>query len=336
MNSIKKLPQTIIYAARINDRDVLRSSSSGGLFTVLSDPFLRCGGAIVCSVYQYDSHRIEFCLITEKSKRDCAKGSKYIQSSMGDIFRKAHEWLMEDAGRKLLFVGTGCQAEGFRKYAEQTGIRQRCTVVDIICHGAPSPLLWREYVTHLECIHKGKVTNLTFKDKRNGWLRPTACVKIFNKEISIADYVRFFFSDVPLRPSCYQCPFAKIERETDMTIGDFWHIEEKKTEFYDSEGNSLLLIHTEKGSAFFEQCKNTLQIERSTADECWQLNLERPTERPPHRDEILQECLTYGTYQTIVKYYGEKRQNLLMRIVRKIKKLVVWRQSLMLGLPIRA
>lgn len=192
MNSIKKLPQTIIYAARINDRDVLRSSSSGGLFTVLSDPFLRCGGAIVCSVYQYDSHRIEFCLITEKSKRDCAKGSKYIQSSMGDIFRKAHEWLMEDAGRKLLFVGTGCQAEGFRKYAEQTGIRQRCTVVDIICHGAPSPLLWREYVTHLECIHKGKVTNLTFKDKRNGWLRPTACVKIFNKEISIADYVRNF------------------------------------------------------------------------------------------------------------------------------------------------
>lgn len=93
MNSIKKLPQTIIYAARINDRDVLRSSSSGGLFTVLSDPFLRCGGAIVCSVYQYDSHRIEFCLIMEKSKRDCAKGSKYIQSSMGDIFRKAHEWL---------------------------------------------------------------------------------------------------------------------------------------------------------------------------------------------------------------------------------------------------
>lgn len=183
MNSIKKLPQTIIYAARINDRDVLRSSSSGGLFTVLSDPFLRCGGAIVCSVYQYDSHRIEF------------------------------------------------------------------------------------------------------------WLRPTACVKIFNKEISIADYVRFFFSDVPLRPSCYQCPFAKIERETDMTIGDFWHIEEKKTEFYDSEGNSLLLIHTEKGSAFFEQCKNTLQIERSTADECWQLNLERPTERPPHRDEILQGVL---------------------------------------------
>lgn len=131
LNSIKKLPQTIIYAARINDRDVLRSSSSGGLFTVLSDPFLRCGGAIVCSVYQYDSHRIEFCLITEKSKRDCAKGSKYIQSSMGDIFRKAHEWLMEDAGRKLLFVGTGCQAEGFRKYAEQTGIRQRCTVVGL-------------------------------------------------------------------------------------------------------------------------------------------------------------------------------------------------------------
>ncbi len=131
----------------------------------------------------------------------------------------------------------------------------RCTVVDIICHGAPSPLLWREYVTHLECIHKGKVTNLTFKDKRNGWLRPTACVKIFNKEISIADYVRFFFSDVPLRPSCYQCPFAKIERETDMTIGDFWHIEEKKPEFYDSEGNSLLLIHTEKGSAFLSSAR---------------------------------------------------------------------------------
>ena len=84
MNSIKKLPQTIIYAARINDRDVLRSSSSGGLFTVLSDPFLRCGGAIVCSVYQYDSHRIEFCLITEKSKRDCAKDVLILNARLAD------------------------------------------------------------------------------------------------------------------------------------------------------------------------------------------------------------------------------------------------------------
>ena len=326
MNTIKKLPQTMIYAARTNDREVLRSSSSGGLFTVLSDRFLHCGGAVISSVYQYDTHRAEFCLITEKSERDRAKGSKYVQSSMGDIFRKAREWLVEDSERKLLFVGTGCQAEGFRKYAEQIGMRQRCTIVDIICHGVPSPGLWREYVSHLEYLHKGKVTYLTFKDKRNGWLCPTAYVKIFDKEILITDYVRFFFSEVPLRPSCYQCPFAKIERETDMTIGDFWHIEEKKPLFYDPEGNSLLLVHTEKGSALFEQCKNALQIEQSTAEECWQLNLERPTERPARRDEILQECFTHGVYRTIVKRYRVKQPNLLLRIVRKIKELVVWEQ----------
>ena len=118
-------------------------------------------------------------------------------------------------------------------------------IVDIICHGSPSPKMWREYA---ESIQKkdGKITYLTFKDKRNGWKSPTAYVKVNGAEKPIKDYVKVFYNRCALRPSCYECPYATIERKTDMTIGDFWHIEETIPDFYDPNGNSLFLIHTNR------------------------------------------------------------------------------------------
>lgn len=298
-----ELIDTVVYAGRIKNKTLLINSSSGGAFTSLSEYFLENNDAVIASIYNYETHITEFQLILDKNQREEAKGSKYMQSKPGKIFEKSYEWLMENPEKKLLFVGMGCQAEGFRKFSELKGIRDRVYIVDIICHGSPSPKLWREYAKRLEKKNKGKITYLTFKDKRNGWKSPTAYVKINGKEILIKDYVRIFYNRCALRPSCHECPYATTERKTDLTIGDFWHIEETIPEFYDENGNSLFLIHTNRGKQLFNKIKSDLDYKISDIKQCWQTNLEKPTPKSEQRDVFWDDYNKEGV-NFIMKKYG--------------------------------
>lgn len=139
------LIDTIVYAGRLKDKSALMSSSSGGAFTALSDFFLKNDNAVVAAIYNYENHMTEFQMILDEKQRERAKSSKYMQSKPGDIYREAYRWLMENPEKELLFIGMGCQADGFRKFSEIKEIRDRVYIVDIICHGSPSPKLWREY-----------------------------------------------------------------------------------------------------------------------------------------------------------------------------------------------
>ena len=145
MKTNVELISTRVYAGRLKDRENLNNSSSGGAFTALSDFFLKNGNAVVAAIYNYENHTTEFQMILDKDQRERAKGSKYMQSKPGGIFREAYRWLMDNSGKKMLFVGMGCQSDGFRKFSEIKEIRDRVYIVDIICHGSPSPKLWREY-----------------------------------------------------------------------------------------------------------------------------------------------------------------------------------------------
>ena len=236
----------------------------------------------------------------------------------------SEEWLKNNPDKSLLFVGMGCQADGFRQFSEQKGFRDRVCIVDIICHGSPSPMLWKDYVRHLE-TQKGKIEYLTFKDKRNGWRTPTAFAKINGQDISIANYVNIFYNHCALRPSCYKCPYAKTERNTDITIGDFWHIEETIPDFYDTSGNSVFLIHTDKGENVFEQIKNILEYRLSDTVQCRQDNLIAPTKRSPHRERFWKDYQSKGIDYVIKKYgnAGLKHniKNMLGGVKRRIKKI---------------
>lgn len=297
-----ELINTEVYAGRLKDKKDLNNSSSGGAFTALSDFFLKNGNAVVAVVYNYATHTAEFQMILDEKQRERAKGSKYMQSKPSDIYREAYHWLMENPKKELLFVGMGCQSDGFRKFSEMKRIRERVYVVDIICHGSPSPKLWREYA---ESIQKsaGKITYLTFKDKRKGWKSPTAYVKINGGEKSIKDYVKVFYNRCALRPSCYECLYATTERKTDLTIGDFWHIEETIPDFYDPNGNSLFLIHTKRGEELFEKIRSDLDYRLSNTTQCWQANLEAPTQKSEQREEFWNDYQKKGI-RYIMKKYG--------------------------------
>lgn len=315
----KENDKTKVYAARIKDRSVLLNSSSGGMFTALSDSVLSNFGAVACSIYNYKERRTEYKLITDIPQRDEARGSKYMQSNPLNIFDECVMWLKNNPDKKLLFVGTGCYAAGFKSFIKTKGLEQRTYIVDLICYGAPSPKLWGEYAAYLEKRCGGISSNLNFKDKRNGWNTPTAVMKINGEEVFLKEFTRFFNTNCALRPSCYKCPYATIKRSTDMTIGDFWGIENALPDFYDKNGNSLVLIHTQKGEELFKSVEEKIDFSESTVEDCLQPNLQRPTSMPDKRTVFWQDYSKQGI-EYMIKKYGTS--SFVNRVKSKIKRIL--------------
>ena len=311
------LPETKVYGGRLKDRAELLASSSGGAFTALSDVALASGDAIICSSYNFDTHQQEYKIITSVEERNTARGSKYVQSIPGDVFRSAEGWIKAHPGKNIYFFGMGCQVAGFQSFAEMKGFRDHVIVVDIICHGSPSPKIWREYATSLE--KQGKIESLTFKDKRNGWKKPTAVAMVNGAEVPLNRYVKIFYNRKELRLSCHKCPYTTTERTTDITIGDFWHIEDKIPDQYDELGTSLFIVHTEKGMQLFEEVKSSIDWFESNTVDCWQLNLEKPTAMAEGREKFWQDYYDHGI-DYIVEKYGT--DTMMTKINRKFKKIL--------------
>lgn len=67
----------------------------------------------------------------------------------------------------VLFSGTGCQVNGLKSFLGKEYENLIC--VDVICHGAPSPALWRKYAEHQEQKIGGKLKGINFRCKDDSW-----------------------------------------------------------------------------------------------------------------------------------------------------------------------
>ena len=226
-----------VYATQLKNKRLLLQSSSGGMFTAISDYVLDNNGVVACAIYNYNQNTMEYEIISDKARRDTARGSKYIQSNPVDIFVECEKFLKKYPSKKLMFVGTGCYVAGFKRFGEKRGILDRVILVDIICHGVPSPKIWKDYVTTLG--KKQEITFVSFKDKRRGWNLPIAYVVSHGREKYIKLYVNMYYSEYMTRPSCYKCPYSHIDRVGDISIGDFWGIEKQRTRLDINNGVSL-------------------------------------------------------------------------------------------------
>lgn len=291
---------TQVYAGRIKDAEVLKHCSSGGAFTALSDAFLNKGDAVLCSGYNYDACRAEFQLVLTKEERDQCRGSMYMQSFALDSWNEALDWLKANPEKQLIFFGTGCQGAAFRAFCTNHKVLQRVTVVDLVCHGVPSAMIWSAYAQSL--AKGGIVTNINFRDKRTGWDKSSAFARQNDKEISLQKWRRVYSSRTMLRPSCASCPYTTTERDTDITIGDFWHLQKSMPDFYDDMGTSLFLIHTEKGVALFNSIKENIDYRESNTKDCWQMNLERPTQHAANRATFWADYRAKGIDYVMDKY----------------------------------
>lgn len=291
------------YGVRSTDVNILMSSRSGGVFPHLADKTLKDGGAVYGAGYE-DGFRVvhKRASDTISVKEFC--GSKYVQSDMRGVFRLVLKDLKE--GRKVLFSGTPCQVDGLRSFIP-SHMRERLLLVDIVCHGVPSPYIWRDYLSYQEGIHGGSVTEVEFRDKRLfGWKAHKESFVIGGRKYSDISYTHLFYEHVMFRESCHRCPYSCTQRCSDITLADFWGCQNVLPDFNaDDKGVSLVLCQTDKGDAVLKSCCDALEIREVGMSECLQPNLKRPSPAGKNRESFIRDYERRGL-PYVMRRYGDK------------------------------
>ena len=306
------------YVGRLKKDDLLNSSSSGGAFTALSDLALNSGNAIVCSIYDYMTSTLFFRFVYNVVDRDKARGSKYMHSDSREIYKEIKDWLISNPEKQIMYFGMGCEAAGLSNYLETLGLRKRCLIIDIICHGSCSPKIWNDYVNQKQKVF-GHLSFINFKDKRNGWHKPTAVGLFGTKEVFLDEYMKIYYSNKAMRPSCHSCQFSTKYRYTDITIGDAWRLKGDYGQSNDEKGYSLFLIHTEEGISAFNKCINSIDFFEINEEDCFQPALIHPTPSSKFRNDFWNEYYEKG-FSYILKKYG--RHTFILGIKEKIKNIL--------------
>lgn len=242
-----------VYAAINPNEEIRRESSSGGIFTMLAESILDEGGVVFGARF---NERWEVVHDYTETKDGLApfRGSKYVQSRVGETYRQAKAFLQQ--GRKVMYTGTPCQIAGLKRYLEKE--YDQLLTVDVVCHGVPSPLVWRDYLCDITANNLSQIASINFRDKSTGWKNYS--VKISGKEGK--DYVnesfrqnlfmQVFLKDLCLRPSCANCAAKSGKSCSDLTIADYWGMEDP--DWDDNKGTSLALVHSSQGQQSMDAC----------------------------------------------------------------------------------
>ena len=213
-----------VYAGWNKDESIRLASSSGGIFSALAISTLKKGGTVYGAAMG-ENLRVRHIRITTPEELSTLRGSKYIQSDTGWIYRTVKKDLKE--GLPVLFSGTPCQIAALHQYLKHAYPLLLC--VDIICHGVPSPKLFQEYIRLRESGEENrKVTSVQFRDKRVGWKSFSMVCRFGDGKAAYAEtlhrdlFMQGFLGNFCLRPSCYACAAHKERRHADITLGDFW------------------------------------------------------------------------------------------------------------------
>lgn len=258
INPIKKDDsKKIAYAVINKDFKVRLKSSSGGVFSILAEYIIENNGIVYGASFD-ENFNIKHKRISCITNLDLLRGSKYVQSFIGNIYQQVKNDL--ENNKQVLFSGTPCQVEGLRSYLRKEYVN--LITMDFICHGVPSPLVWKKYIEEMNLSKQENIKNIYFRNKDNGW-RSFSLKIIFDKKVYINSvkndlFMKGFLQDIYLRPSCYSCEFKKINRISDITVADFWGIEYVLPNLDDDKGISSVVIHTEKGKYLFDKLKDKM------------------------------------------------------------------------------
>lgn len=326
--SDERQPQAV-YAAINPDSDVRQSSSSGGIFSALADAVLSQGG-VVFGVCWDKEWRLVFDYAETLDDLYRFRGSKYLQAHVGDAYIKAEQFLK--SGRQVLFTGTACQIAGLKKYLRRD--YDNLLAVDVICHGAPSPQVWKKYLDEqLRLIEQERgsryqIESINFRDKTVGWKNynfsiglkvADGKVEYFTQPSSYNIFMRGFLRDFYLRPSCYSCPAKSGKSGSDITLGDFWGINQLKPEIDDDRGISAVMVNTPRGASWLDSL--SLEQHSMLYDDVCHYNsaLVRSVACPPQRIKFFER---YGKESFFALVNDLCRISLARRVVNKVKAIL--------------
>ena len=307
-SSEERFAPNSVYAVKHKNESIRLLSRSGGVFTAVTDVVLDQGGYIYGAAFT-DGFQVKHRKATTIEERNAFRTSKYVQSDMTGVYKQIKADLR--AGHSVLFSGTPCQVAAVRN-AMQNEDCSGLYLIDILCFGVPSPKVWRDYINCRQNEYDGKITAVEFRDKQFGWKAHRETFTINGLKYDSDDYTKLFSSRDVLRPSCFECPYKSTERTGDITIADFWGIDNAVPGFNDDKGVSLVMVNTKKGEKLFEESKKDLVFESSNLNDAMQNSMRFSYPRPDSYFEFWDNYREFG-----MDGYLQKRKQMREDIKRK-------------------
>ncbi len=311
-----------VEAMRFQENEKRIESSSGGVFTAIAEAVIRRGGVVFGAAWT-KNWQVEHCYSETLEGLSAFRGSKYLQSDTRDSYRKVRDFLRQ--GRWVLFSGTPCQCRGLRLFLNKE--YDKLLIVDFICHGVPSAKVFKAYLkdeiknyvrkeigknsvlphaTHQipggdTLVPDGwRLRGIRFRDKTNGWKKYSFALTL--TEVTTdgepntvllsplfpgSAYMKGFGANLYLRPSCHGCPARNFSSGSDLTLADYWGIEEQHPEMDDDKGTSLVAIHSGKAEKLIGgiDLLERLPVDAEAAYKC-QICLHRNMSPSRYREEF--------------------------------------------------
>ena len=316
------LPQSICYAAEHKNLEVVFDSTSGGLFSALADVMYKSGGYVGGAVFNEDFSVRQY-ISNDKKDLPRLRSSKYLQSHFDGFYKQVRDLLK--AGEKVLVCGSPCQMAALRAFLRKD--YENLLIVDYICRGINSPKVWRKYLDSFEERYGSPVVYAKAKSKEYGWRNLTQKVilengKAYYETKDQSNFTKGYLSTgVYCRPSCYECKFKGYPRISDITLADFWGIENVDNTLEKNLGTSLVMINSKKGETYFEQVKkriNYVSVPFNTI-EAGNRSLHLSVDPPKvNREEFFKDLDLMNFQQIAEKYIASAKPGLMSKIKSKI------------------
>lgn len=314
------IPNKECYAFRHCDKSVRWASRSGGAFTAVSDIILNQKGVIYGAVCD-NPYNIQHIRAETYQDRDRMRGSKYVQSILHTCLKQIVSDLK--SGRTVLFTGTSCQTDAVRKLCSVKKCDKNLITMDFVCHGVPSPLIWRDYLSLYN-----EVVDVDFRNKKVfGWEDHKETIITKKRVYHTNIYTQLYYQDLITRPSCHKCPYAQYQRYSDITIGDCWGARKSVPGFNsDDSGVSMIIPNTDKGRKIVDFALQGMEYKKLSLSD-----LDQPVLRAgghgtcspsPRREQFWRDYKDRGIYWITQNYSTNNfidQLKLHIRLPHKIK-----------------
>jgi len=322
LNQLDK-KQTIIYAVQSKDDNARQISSAGGFFRVVSEYVLDLNGVVFGAGFDDE---LMVCHDSVQSMVELANsslcGSKYVQSDLGNCFRKVKKNLL--SGRMVSFSGLPCQVAGLKTFLGKD--YDNLILIDLTCYGAPSPKLYKMYLEYCAYKYNSRVAKVNFRDKSYGYSSPNMRLELENglvkeQNSTVKSFIRTFFSGISSRPSCYNCAFKTVERVSDFTLGDCKNIGRFHKDLDDDIGTTVVYVHSIKGREVISRMKNHMLVKTMDIEDvlntCGKKMIESDIENPL-RKEFFADIDKLSYEKLIKKYVPESKHEKIANIVKPL------------------
>lgn len=300
------------------DEKVLHESASGGAFTAIASYVIERGGVVFGAAYDKD-FQVTHQYVETYEDLKIFRNSKYVQSLMGNAYQQAKEFLKQ--GRMVCFSGTPCQLEGLLNYLRKP--YENLVTVDVMCHSITSPKIFRLYVEMQKEKYGDDIENIMFRDKKPyGYKYSSMSVyrggkQVYKEGVETDVYLRSFFCDMNVRPSCFDCKFKKQHHLTDFTIWDCFDVRKFSKEMDNDKGVTRILTNTDKANQILLDMNKVARIiEIPVGDAVSGVKeMLHSVNMNPRRSAFYQEC-SKGNYLSLQTFFPVSTRAVLEKNIR--------------------